>query len=156
MALRFEAEATSLVGIQWRLRIYDSAYGGATVIPFKVGGDIFELAYDGADDDRVQYIIPSQLTFTYIIESAAQEELVDNLKTAKEGRYLLEVEYLDTTYQPYWRGVLFADQVEVADEYWPQQVRMTASDDLRGWTASRTKSATRCLTPAFRRWVPTW
>ena len=131
MALRFEAEATSLVGIQWRLRIYDSAYGGATVIPFKVGGNIFELAYDGADDDRVQYIIPSQLTFTYIIESAAQEELVDNLKTAKEGRYLLEVEYLDTTYQPYWRGVLFADQVEVADEYWPQQVRMTASDDLK-------------------------
>ena len=131
MALRFEAEATSLVGIQWRLRIYDSAYGGATVIPFKVGGDIFELAYDGADDDRVQYIIPSQLTFTYIIEGAAQEELIDNLKTAKEGRYLLEVEYLDTTYQPYWRGVLFADQVEVADEYWPQQVRLTASDDLK-------------------------
>jgi hypothetical protein len=131
MALRFEAEATSLVGIQWRLRIYDSAYGGATVLPFKVGGDIFELAYDGADDDRVQYIIPSQLTFTYIIESATQEELVDNLKTAKEGRYLLEVEYLDTTYQPYWRGVLFADQVEVADEYYPQQVRMTASDDLK-------------------------
>jgi hypothetical protein len=131
MALRFEAEATSLVGIQWRLRIYDSAYGGATVLPFKVGGDIFELAYDGADDDRVQYIIPSQLTFTYIIESATQEELVDNLKTAKEGRYLLEVEYLDTTYQPYWRGVLFADQVEVADEYYPQQVRLTASDDLK-------------------------
>ncbi len=131
MALRFEAEATSLVGIQWRLRIYDSAYGGATVIPFKVGGDIFELAYDGADDDRVQYIIPSQLTFTYIIEGAAQEELIDNLKTAKEGRYLLEVEYLDTTYQPYWRGVLFADQVEVPDEYWPQQVRLTASDDLK-------------------------
>lgn len=131
MALRFEAEATSLVGIQWRLRIYDSAYGGATVLPFKVGGDIFELAYDGADDDRVQYIIPSQLTFTYIIEGAAQEELIDNLKTAKEGRYLLEVEYLDTTYQPYWRGVLFADQVEVADEYWPQQVRLTASDDLK-------------------------
>jgi hypothetical protein len=132
MALRFEAEATSLVGIQWRLRIYDSAYGGSTVLPFKVGGDIFELAYDGADDDRVQYIIPSQLTFTYIIESAAQEELIDNLKTAKEGRYLLEVEYLDTTYQPYWRGVLFADQVEVADEYWPQQVVLTASDDLKG------------------------
>lgn len=131
MALRFEAEATSLVGIQWRLRIYDSAYAGATVLPFKVGGDIFELAYDGADDDRVQYIIPSQLTFTYIIEGAAQEELIDNLKTAKEGRYLLEVEYLDTTYQPYWRGVLFADQVEVADEYWPQQVRLTASDDLK-------------------------
>ena len=131
MALRFEAEATSLVGIQWRLRIYDSAYGGTTVLPFKVGGDIFELAYDGADDDRVQYIIPSQLTFTYIIESATQEELVDNLKTAKEGRYLLEVEYMDTTYQPYWRGVLFADQVEVADEYYPQQVRLTASDDLK-------------------------
>lgn len=131
MALRFEAEATSLVGIQWRLRIYDSEYGGATVIPFKVGGDIFELAYDGADDDRVQYIIPSQLIFTYIIEGAAQEELIDNLKTAKEGRYLLEVEYLDTTYQPYWRGVLFADQVEVADEYWPQEVRLTASDDLK-------------------------
>jgi hypothetical protein len=131
MALRFEAEATSLVGIQWRLRIYDSAYGGATVIPFTVGGDIFELSYDGADDDRVQYIIPSQLQFTYIITGAAQEELIDNLKTAKEGRYLLEVSYLDTTYQPYWRGVLFADQVEVEDAYYPQQVQLTASDDLK-------------------------
>jgi len=131
MALRYRAEATNLVGITYRIDIYDSAYGGSTVIPFKVGGEIFELNYDGSNTDRLQYIIPSTLTFTYLVTDNDSEELIDNLPGSKEGRYLLEVTYLDTTYKPYWRGVLFADQIEVVDEAWPQQVKLTASDDLK-------------------------
>jgi len=131
MALRYQAEATNLVGITYRINIYDADYGGSTVIPFKVGGNIFELSYDGSNDDRLQYIIPSTLTFTYIVEDSDTEQLIDNLPGSKEGRHLVEVLYLDTTYKAYWRGVLFADQVEVTDEAWPQQVQMTASDDLK-------------------------
>ena len=131
MALRFESEASSLVGIQWRIRIYDNEYGGSTVIPFKVGGDIFELTYDGADDDRVQYIIPSELSFTFIVTSPIDEELIDELRGSKEARYMVEVSYLETTYKPYWRGIIFSNQLQVVDEYYPQQVRITCSDDIK-------------------------
>lgn len=131
MALRYQAEATNLAGITYRINIYDENYLGATVIPFKVAGNLFELTYDGSNDDRLQYVVPSTLTFTYIVEDNLTQQLIDNLPGSKEGRHLIEVMYLNGSYMPYWRGVLFADQIEVSDIAWPQEVRMTASDDLK-------------------------
>ena len=58
---------------------------------------------------------------------------MDDLATGYEGQFFVEVKYGGAgpvLGDLYWRGILLADLTEFEDAYFPQEVQLTAVDDL--------------------------
>lgn len=138
MAVRYRSDFTNLNGTYFRIDIHDVDYVGATINEFTVGANGFELSYDGDTDNRMQHIIPSSVTIPMFVQSTAEEGLLTQLSQGREGRHLVHIQTSDdggSSFDDFWYGVLFADQIEVADLYYPYEVQLEASDDLKALDA---------------------
>lgn len=144
MAVRYRSDFTNLNGTYFRIDIHDVDYVGSTVNEFTVGANGFELSYDGDTDNRMQHIIPSSVTIPMLVQSTAEEGLLTQLSQGREGRHLVHIQTSTnggSTFSDYWFGVLFADQIEVADLYYPYEVQIEASDDLKALDGLEYKSS---------------
>lgn len=135
MAVKYYSDFNDDDGRAWHIVIHDTTYGGTSPLEFTTGVDGFKLIYEGNDTDRSQSILPSTLEFTYFIQNNNDDQLLADIAGSAEGRYQIEVYYGGATYAAghlYWRGVLLADIAEYSDEYYPQEFRLIAIDDLAG------------------------
>jgi hypothetical protein len=135
MAVKYYSDFNDDDGRAWHIVIHDTTYGGTSPLEFTTGVDGFKLIYEGNDTDRSQSILPSTLEFTYFIQNSNDDQLLADIAGSAEGRYQIEVYYGGATYAAghlYWRGVLLADIAEYSDEYYPQEFRLIAIDDLAG------------------------
>jgi len=136
MALKHRCEFTDLRGDGWFILIYDEEYGGTTSFEFAVGPTGFELTWEGDINDRSVAIIPSRVSIPMMLQNGNDTNLVDNLATGYEGRYFVEIYYRDpaspvlASAHLFWRGILLPDLTEFVDEFYPQEVQLTAVDDL--------------------------
>ena len=136
MGLKHKCEFTDLRGDGWFILIYDEEYGGATTFDFVVGPTGFELTWEGDINDRSVAIIPSRVSIPMMLQNGNDADLVDNLATSYEGRYFVEIYYRNTSTPVlaaahlFWRGILLPDLTEFVDEFYPQEVQLTAVDDL--------------------------
>jgi hypothetical protein len=136
MALKHRCEFEDLNGDGWFILIYDEEYGGATSFEFSVGPTGFELTWEGDINNRSVPIIPSRVSIPMMVQNGNDEDLIDNLATGYEGRYFVEIYYRDTaspvlaSAHLFWRGILLPDLTEFEDAYYPQEVMITAVDDL--------------------------
>ena len=133
MALKHRTAFTDDYGLDWYVLIFDEEYGGATVFDFVVGESGFTLSYEGDINNRSVAVIPSRVSIPFVMQNGNDESLVTGLATAYEGRYFVEIRSGGTSYTDahiYWRGILLPDLTEYLDEYFPQQVELTAVDDL--------------------------
>ena len=136
MALKHTCEFEDINGDGWFIQIYDEDYGGATTFEFSVGSVGFELTWEGDINNRTEPIIPSRVTIPFMVQNGNDESLIDNLATGYEGRYFIEIYYRDPSTPVigaahlFWRGILLPDLTEFEDAYYPQEVSLTAVDDL--------------------------
>lgn len=129
-AVRLRAEFSDILGEEWQLNIHDSNYSGS-IIAFNVGGDAYQLRYEGNNEDRHQPVIGSSLEFSVIENSASITTFLDELPTTFEGELTVTLRYdPDGVNTLYWAGIILPEQVVRKDEAYPQEVRIIASDDL--------------------------
>jgi hypothetical protein len=129
-AVRLRAEFSDILGEVWQLNIHDSNYSGS-VVSFNVGGDAYQLRYEGNNEDRHQPVIGSSLEFSIIENSASITTFLDELPTTFEGELTVTLRYdPDGVNTLYWAGIILPEQVVRQDEAYPQEVRIIASDDL--------------------------
>jgi len=130
MAIRLQSEFSDNLGLTYQVNIHDDTYTGA-VIPFTIGADGFVLNYEGNVETRYEPIIGSFLEFTLIEQNSDHSDFLSDLILAPEGRYLVSVRLdpdgVDTLY---WGGVILAEQLMLADQAYPIENRIRATDDL--------------------------
>jgi hypothetical protein len=130
MAIRLQSEFSDNLGLTYQVNIHDDTYTGA-IIPFTIGGDGFVLNYEGNVETRYEPIIGSFLEFTLIEQNSDHSDFLGDLILSPEGRYLVSVRYdpdgVDTLY---WGGVILAEQLLLADQAYPIENRIRATDDL--------------------------
>jgi len=133
MALKHYAAFQDYNGGSWWINIYDEEYGGATTYEFNVGETGFDLTWEGDINNRSTAIVPSGLSIPMLLQNSNDEDLVNDLATGYEGQFFVEVKYggaAPVLGDLYWRGIVLADLTEFEDAYYPQEVVITAVDDL--------------------------
>lgn len=132
MGLRKTAEFRSDEGRYWKIDLYDDEYTG-TGYDWNVAGNGFSLKYQTQTEDRFTGLIPSEVKFTCIITSAAEQTIIDNIRTSDAGRYQIEIftkETSSNSYLKYWVGNVLNDVNATEDSAFPRQSTLTAIDGL--------------------------
>jgi len=133
MAVKYFSDFKDDNGADWHIVIYDSTYGGSSPLEFTVGADGFVLDYAGSDTNRSVAILPSRLEFGYYLQNNNDDQLLSDIAGCDEGQFMVEVYAGGSTYSAgtlYWRGTVLNDVSSYVDEYWPQEFRILAVDDL--------------------------
>lgn len=117
-------------GLEYKISILKKNYSGSST-SFRLGGQGFELKYNGEGDDMDSPIKSSECTFVFNSESATDDNFIINLINADESDYLIEILYKPSgSFIDYWRGVLIVDNAELSNLYYPQPFKMRAIDGL--------------------------
>lgn len=128
--IRLFAEFQDDLGTAYKLNIHEAGYGGSTR-EFNLGADGFTLRYSGNNEDRMQPIIGSEVTFTLVENEAAHTTFLTALATSEDADFTVSIfKDPDDTNTLFWTGVLMHEQVELQDEAYPIQNTLTAVDDL--------------------------
>jgi hypothetical protein len=128
--IRLFAEFQDDLGTAYKLNIHEAGYGGSTR-EFNLGADGFTLRYSGNNEDRMQPIIGSEVTFTLVENEAAHTTFLTALATSEDADFTVSIfKDPDGANTLFWTGVLLHEQVELQDEAYPIQNTMTAVDDL--------------------------
>jgi hypothetical protein len=133
MVTRITGEFTSDRGVTWKVDLDDADYVGAAD-SWNLDSNGFKLNYQAKTDDRFTGLIPSEVTFTAFITSAAQQTIIDDIRTADYGRFKLDIQkkLADGSYQRYWNGNILNDINAEQDASFPTKMKLTAIDGLSG------------------------
>ena len=101
--IRLFAEFTDDQGTDWRVNIHDSDYVGSAV-EFNLGADGFVLRYSGNNEDRMQPIIGSEVTFTLTETLTAHETFMDLLAQNVEVRFSVSIRKDPDGDDDFWWG----------------------------------------------------
>lgn len=128
--IRLHAEFQDDLGTVYKLNIHQAGFVGSST-EFNLGADGFTLRYSGNNEDRMQPIIGSEVTFTLTENAAAHTTFLEALATSEDADYTVSIyKDPDGANTLFWTGVLLHEQVELQDEAYPIQNSMTAVDDL--------------------------
>jgi len=128
--IRLHAEFQDDLGTAYKLNIHQAGFGASST-EFNLGADGFTLRYSGNNEDRMQPIIGSEVTFTLVENIAAHTTFLTALATSEDADFMVSIfKDPDGANTLFWTGVLMHEQVELQDEAYPIQNTMTAVDDL--------------------------
>jgi hypothetical protein len=129
-AVRLFGQFQDEQGTEWKVNLHDADFSGsATEVLLTSEG--FVLQYSGDNENRMQPIIGSALSFGIQMENSTVEGIVGLIEDSDEGRFTCTVvKDPDGTPSLFWSGVVLGDQVVIADEYFPIMVKLRAVDDL--------------------------
>ena len=128
--IRLFAEFQDDLGTAYKLNIHQAGFVGSST-EFNLGADGFTLRYSGNNEDRMQPIIGSEVTFTLVENVAAHTTFLTALATSEDADFTVSIfKDPDGANTLFWTGVLLHEQVELQDEAYPIQNTMTAVDDL--------------------------
>ncbi len=128
--IRLHAEFQDDLGTAYKLNIHQAGFVGSST-EFNLGADGFTLRYSGNNEDRMQPIIGSEVTFTLVENVAAHTTFLTALATSEDADFTVSIfKDPDGANTLFWTGVLLHEQVELQDEAYPIQNTMTAVDDL--------------------------
>ena len=133
MATRITGEFTSDRGITWKVNLDDADFSGSAD-SWNLDSNGFKLNYQAKTDDRFTGLIPSEVTFTALITSSAQQTIIDDIRAADYGRFKLDIQkkLADGSYQRYWNGNILNDINAEQDASYPTKMKLTAVDGLSG------------------------
>lgn len=128
--IRLHAEFQDDLGTVYKLNIHQAGFVGSST-EFNLGADGFTLRYSGNNEDRMQPIIGSEVTFTLTENVQAHTTFLEALATGEDADYTVSIyKDPDGSNTLFWTGVLLHEQVELQDEAYPIQNTLTAVDDL--------------------------
>ena len=126
-AVRYRSTFFSTEGTSYQIDIYDADSSVGSPTTFNTYGDGFSLSYKGIDKDIHAPIIASSVEFYMAIEDASAQTLLNDILTAQEKRFFLQI-YKGGAF--YWGGVILQDLGSVIDEALPSQVNLQAVDGI--------------------------
>ena len=113
-------------GDVYTINVHDADYSGS-IVPFVEGEDGFTLRYDADDSDRYAAIIASSVRVTMEINSAALQSFVNDLVSAPEQRFSLEILKNGSLW---WVGYILTDLVVEEDMFFPYRFQIQATDGI--------------------------
>lgn len=129
--IRYISDFQSFNGARYRISIWDSEFSGTTG-EFCTGPDGFSLSYEGFTDDPWKPFVPSRLEFTFNAEDTDGEAFVIDCATGSPNRFRVVVtessEFGTGTEALYWQGFVQGEGIELADAYYPIEVKLSAGD----------------------------
>ncbi len=129
MSKRHTAELMDMRGNEFTLDIYDTEHTGS-VHTLTLTGDGFTIEWDGDTDKTHPQIIGSRCTMHLLNLDSDTGNLLDDLSTASEGRFRIEVHRKPAggTVGLYWSGVILTDMER--DDTAFEFADIEATDDL--------------------------
>lgn len=129
-AVRLFGQFKDEQGTQWKVNLHDADFSG-TATEVLLSGEGFVLQYSGDNENRMQPIIGSALSFGIQVQNSTVLGQLELIETSEEGRFTCTVvRDPENTAVLFWSGVVLGDQVVTADEYFPILVKLRAVDDL--------------------------
>jgi hypothetical protein len=133
-AIRLYAEFQDDLGTEYRLNIHQAGWQ-VSPVEFYLGADGFTLSYSGDNENRMQPIIGSELTFTLTEDNAQHSLFITALATSQDAEFTVSIwKGWQVTDELFWTGVLLAEQIELMDEAYPIQNTLNAVDELGNLT----------------------
>jgi hypothetical protein len=126
-AVRYRSTFYSTEGTSYQIDIYDADSSVGSPTTFNTYGEGFSLSYKGVDKDIHAPVIASSVEFYMAVEDAAAQTLLNDILTAQEKRFFLQI-YKGGSF--YWGGVILQDLGSVIDESLPSQVNLQAVDGI--------------------------
>jgi len=128
--IRLFAEFKDDLGNDYRLNIHQAGWQ-VTPFEFNLGADGFTLRYTGDNENRMQGIIGSEVTFTLMENAAQHTSFLVALATSHDADFQISIyKDPDSTNVLFWTGVLLSEQIELQDEAYPIVNTLTAADEL--------------------------
>lgn len=132
MALRYYSEFPANSGVNWRVEIHDSEFSG-TETEFTLGVSGFEYSVNNNNAQRHTPVISTDVTLDFLIESSLQDDVIDDITGAPEGRFILHI-YKDEGggggFTLDWAGIILTDVSKMPDIYYPFLFTIRATDGL--------------------------
>ncbi len=130
--IRLYAEFKDDNGLEYRLNIHQAGWQ-VSPFEFNLGADGFTLQYSGDNENRMQPIIGSELTFTLIENAAQHTTFIQQLANSEDAEFTVSVWKgwgLGILQNLFWTGVLLSEQISLMDEAYPIQNTFNAVDEL--------------------------
>ena len=128
--IRLYADFKDDNGLEYRLNIHQAGWQVAP-FEFNLGADGFTLQYSGDNENRMQPIIGSELTFTLIENAQQHTNFIAQLLNSEDAEFTVSVwKGWQTTNELFWTGVLLSEQISLMDEAYPIQNTFNAVDEL--------------------------
>jgi hypothetical protein len=125
---KFECSFRSDSGVYYRIDIYDNEALNDTYYTPDLSVRGFDLTYETDDKNRFTGLIPSDLKFDLLINSNAQQSLINEIKISIYGRWQVGLYRStdDVTYELYWAGNILNDINPEQDLDFPREFTLTA------------------------------
>jgi len=130
--IRLYAEFKDDNGLEYRLNIHQAGWQ-VSPFEFNLGADGFTLQYSGDNENRMQPIIGSELTFTLIENDAQHTSFIQQLASSEDAEFTISVWKgwgFGILQNLFWTGVLLSEQISLMDEAYPIQNTFNAVDEL--------------------------
>ena len=128
--IRLYADFKDDNGLEYRLNIHQAGWQ-VSPFEFNLGADGFTLQYSGDNENRMQPIIGSELTFTLIENAQQHTNFIGQLANSEDAEFTVSVwKGWQVTNELFWTGVLLSEQISLMDEAYPIQNTFNAVDEL--------------------------
>lgn len=114
-------------GTKWAVNIHNANHA-STSYEVVLGAEGFILNYEGNNEERLQPLIGSTLTFTIVDDGSTEvATFISNMATSEEGELQVSVyQDPDSTNTPYWYGSIVLERVVLEDLVAPTTITIRA------------------------------
>jgi len=137
--IKYQCEFYSNNNTRFRINIYHVSYSGS-VCEFKAGMDGFKLKYEGTNDPHYKGIKASTFTFDFLITenpsatgTPTTGNIYGDLLQNNESKLFVIMQHYNVaedTWINSWGGDIIDDTVTIADQPFPQRIRIRATDGM--------------------------
>ena len=124
----FKSKIEQLSGSNtYTIRILDKDLGGDLNLDFETTAEGFAIQYQGDDDGFETGLKASSCSVPFIVNSAQDIAFIDLVTQTQEQRFFIEIL---KNGNPFWRGIIFQDQIDYELRPIPFVVDLRGSDGL--------------------------
>jgi len=131
-AVRYRNQFKDLNGYQYQIDVFEDGYIGA-VTSFKTATPGFELTYDGDGTSFFELPIQtSRTTIYWMVQNGTDKAFVESVAAAPDGKFMVMIYRTPPggAQTKFWSGIIQNDGIELALDYYPQTVQLTATCGL--------------------------
>lgn len=127
--LHYSSDFVNNYNQTYRLEIRSKTDSSGTDIDFDLTSDGFKIKWDKGKNLRLSELMPSTLTFGFIIQSNTERDFVKNVLSTSRGDWYIRI-YKNASSDVYWGGWIEPGFDNYEDISYPYIVKIRATDSL--------------------------
>ena len=127
--LHYSSDFVNNYNQTYRLEIRSKTDTSGTDIDFDLTSDGFKIKWDKGKNLRLSELMPSTLTFGFIIQSNTERDFVKNVLSTSRGDWYIRI-YKNSSSEVYWGGWIEPGFDNYEDISYPYIVKIRATDSL--------------------------